>query len=89
MSSGGSLLETWGPRGVFLLTAAFPLVVSAAAVLINEQPMSGGGSRLKADKDSASKVAHCFPPLFLAGVTHALGCISLINLAPGLLQRPN
>ncbi|CAL5226019.1 g8825 [Coccomyxa viridis] len=50
----GSLIETWGPRGVFLLTAAFPLVVSAAAVLINEQPMSSGGSRLKADKDTAS-----------------------------------
>ncbi len=51
----GSLIETWGPRGVFLLTAAFPLVVSAAAVLINEQPMSSGGSRLKADKDTASE----------------------------------
>ena len=53
----GSLIETWGPRGVFLLTAAFPLVVSAAAVLINEQPMSSGGSRLKADKDTASEAA--------------------------------
>lgn len=55
----GALIETWGPRGVFLLTAAFPLVVSAAAVLINEQPMSSGSSRLKADKDTASEAARC------------------------------
>lgn len=54
----GSLIETWGPRGVFLLTAAFPLVVSLAAVLISEQPVGSGGSRLKADKDTASECAH-------------------------------
>lgn len=37
----GSLVQAWGPRGVFALTAAFPLVVSAAAVLIDEQPAAG------------------------------------------------
>ncbi len=44
----GSLVQSWGPRGVFALTAAFPLVVSAAAVLIAEQPV--GPTRLKADQ---------------------------------------
>jgi len=67
----GSLIETWGPRGVFLLTAAFPLVVSLAAVLIDEQPVGSGGSRLKADKDTASEsavplvtFAHCLRHCF-------------------------
>lgn len=41
-------METWGPRGVFALTAAFPLVVSLAAVLIDEQPV--GPPRLKPDQ---------------------------------------
>ena len=76
----GSLLETWGPRGVFLLTAAFPLVVSAAAVLINEQPISGGGSRLKADKDTASKAAPSFPFLSEVGPPSPSVCTSLIIL---------
>ena len=38
MASG---VQAWGPRGVFALTAVFPLVVSAAAVLIDEQPAAG------------------------------------------------
>ena len=44
----GSLVQAWGPRGVFALTAAFPLVVSAAAVLIDEQPAAG--PRFKPDR---------------------------------------
>lgn len=44
----GSLVQSWGPRGVFALTAAFPLVVSAAAVLIAEQPAAP--VRLKPDQ---------------------------------------
>ncbi|CAL8466314.1 g5850 [Coccomyxa elongata] len=44
----GSLVQEWGPRGVFALTAAFPLVVSLAAVLIAEQPV--GPTRLKPDQ---------------------------------------
>lgn len=44
----GSLVQEWGPRGVFALTAAFPLVVSLAAVLIAEQPF--GPTRLKPDQ---------------------------------------
>ena len=47
----GSLVEAWGPRGVFALTAAFPLVVSAAALLIDEQPATAG-LRIKADRDT-------------------------------------
>lgn len=45
----GSLVESWGPRGVFGLTAVFPLIVSLAAVLIREQPISGP-PKLKADE---------------------------------------
>ena len=52
----GSLIETWGSRGVFLLTAVFPLAVSAAAVLISEQPVSSSQTRLKSDKDSAGEL---------------------------------
>jgi hypothetical protein len=44
----GSLVESWGPRGVFALTAVFPLIVSAAAVLISEQPV--GGPKFRADR---------------------------------------
>ena len=43
-------MESWGPRGVFALTAAFPLAVSAAALLIDEQP-AAAGLRIKADRD--------------------------------------
>ena len=60
----GSLIETWGSRGVFLLTAVFPLAVSAAAVLISEQPVSSSQTRLKSDKDSAGELLHpscCMP----------------------------
>ena len=42
----GSLVDAWGPRGVFAATAVFPLIVSVAALLISEKPTSlvpGGG----------------------------------------------
>lgn len=35
----GSLVEAYGPRGVFGLTALFPLIVSLSAVFISEQPV--------------------------------------------------
>ncbi len=44
----GALVEAWGPRSVFGLTAVFPLVVSAAAALIDEQPAAP--AKLKADE---------------------------------------
>ncbi|KAK9863552.1 hypothetical protein WJX84_003033 [Apatococcus fuscideae] len=36
----GSLVDAWGPRGVFAATALFPLIVSVAALLISEKPTS-------------------------------------------------
>ena len=36
----GSLVDAWGPRGVFAATAVFPLIVSVAALLISEKPTS-------------------------------------------------
>lgn len=45
-------MQAWGPRGVFALTAIFPLVVSAAAVLIDEAPAPG--PRFKPDGDYLS-----------------------------------
>lgn len=54
----GSLIESWGSRGVFLLTAVFPLAVSAAAVLISEQPVTSSQTRFKSEKDSASELLY-------------------------------
>ena len=35
----GALVDAYGPRGVFGLTAVFPLMVSLSAVFISEQPV--------------------------------------------------
>lgn len=35
----GSLIESFGTRGVFALTAIFPLIVSLTAFLITESPV--------------------------------------------------
>ena len=48
----GSLVEAWGPRGVFALTAVFPLIVSLAAALIDEEPVAA--PKVKAAPDSRS-----------------------------------
>ena len=40
----GSLVEAYGPRPVFLITACFPLLVAAAATAIPEVPVGHGGS---------------------------------------------
>ncbi|KAL3141007.1 hypothetical protein ABBQ32_005521 [Trebouxia sp. C0010 RCD-2024] len=47
----GSLVEAYGPRGVFGLTALFPLIVSLSAVFISEQPVVRSGSH-KRDRPS-------------------------------------
>ncbi|KAK9843802.1 hypothetical protein WJX81_006900 [Elliptochloris bilobata] len=52
----GSLVEAWGPRGVFGLTAVFPLIVSAAAALIDEQPVAAPKLKASADTRSAAAV---------------------------------
>jgi folate/biopterin transporter len=44
----GSLVQAWGPRAVFALTAAFPLVTAAVAPLVRDAPLpqplpAGGG----------------------------------------------
>lgn len=41
----GSLVEAYGPRPVFLITACFPLLVAAAATAIPEVPVGIGRSR--------------------------------------------
>lgn len=38
---GGSLVEAYGPRFVFGLTAAFPLLITCSSLLIDEKPCSG------------------------------------------------
>ena len=35
----GSLVQAWGPRAVFALTAAFPLVTAAVAPLVRDAPL--------------------------------------------------
>jgi folate/biopterin transporter len=42
----GSLVQSWGPRAVFGLTAAFPLLTAAVAPLVRDAPAvtPGGGS---------------------------------------------
>ena len=35
----GALIESYGTRGVFALTAVFPLIVSLSAALITEAPV--------------------------------------------------
>lgn len=64
----GSLVQAWGPRGVFALTAVFPLVVSAAAVLIDEQPAAG--PRFKADRTYLSEAPRA-PALLATYAAHA------------------
>ncbi len=39
----GSLVETYGVRFVFGMTALFPLIVSGSALLIDEQRVGGAG----------------------------------------------
>ena len=45
----GSLVDSWGTRGVFAATAVFPLFVCCAALLIDEQRVG-----LKDHGDSAA-----------------------------------
>lgn len=47
----GALVDAYGPRGVFGLTALFPLMVSLSAVFISEQPVV---SRARHKRDSGS-----------------------------------
>ena len=50
----GALVEAYGPRAVFGLTAVFPLLVSVSAVFISEQPIvNARHKRSEADADNA------------------------------------
>lgn len=42
----GSFIESYGTRGVFALTAIFPIIVSLSAVLIAEQPVQHRAPRV-------------------------------------------
>jgi len=44
----GSLVAAWGSRGVFAATAVFPLLVCAAALLIDEQRVVSGKAAQRA-----------------------------------------
>lgn len=63
----GALVDAYGPRGVFGLTAVFPLMVSLSAVFISEQPVastarhrrnSGDGQQDKAESGTVTRLAH-------------------------------
>jgi hypothetical protein len=47
----GSLVGSWGPRGIFALTAFFPLIVSLSAILIAETPIGSGGKSKEEDEE--------------------------------------
>ncbi len=68
----GLLLENFNPRTVFALTAAFPLLVSAAAIYIAEQPIGVGGEPSMDVKDQIRQLRQALsqktiwlPTLFL------------------------
>ena len=63
----GALVDAYGPRGVFGLTAVFPLMVSLSAVFISEQPVastarhrrnSGDGQQDKAESGAVIRMVH-------------------------------
>lgn len=77
----GALVDAYGPRGVFGLTAVFPLMVSLSAVFISEQPVastarhrrnSGSAQQDKAESGTASRVVH---PQSLWLNSFALSCV--------------
>lgn len=68
--ASGSLVQSWGPRPVFLLTACLPLLVSCVAPLVRDTPpssadgaTSGGGG-----KDASSQDEQYKPPPVAAQV---------------------
>lgn len=55
----GALVDAYGPRGVFGLTAVFPLLVSLSAVFISEQPIvNARHKRDTSDADNAETGWH-------------------------------
>lgn len=52
----GALVQEYGPRPVFLITAAFPLLVAAAAAAIPEERIRPG-RRTGADPDATTNLA--------------------------------
>ena len=68
----GSLVQQWGPRPVFLLTAAFPLLTAAVAPLVKDSPleaMGTGGAAIRVQMsrlwDAARQRSVWAPALFL------------------------
>lgn len=72
----GALVDAYGPRGVFGLTAVFPLMVSLSAVFISEQPVVKG--RHKHGKDDADAAE--------TGSTWTVACINIVALV-AMIQR--
>jgi len=62
----GSLVNDYGPRPVFLMTAVFPLLVSVAALAIPEQPIStnynSAGVSISPSPLATSSTGHRFLP---------------------------
>ena len=82
----GALVEAYGPRGVFGLTALFPLMVSLSAVFISEQPVissarhkrgSGSGEQDEAESGRAVTGPACISPL--ASCSHRFASCSHVN----------
>ena len=62
----GSLIESYGTRGVFGLTAIFPLVVSLSAVLIDESPASSPRQLSTSFVGLHQSLVHCLlSPLYI------------------------
>ena len=82
----GALVDAYGPRGVFGLTALFPLMVSLSAVFISEQPVvssarhkrdSGSGEQDEAESGRAATGPACNGPV---AVSHVSSCWCLLAL---------
>ncbi|MEW5305879.1 MAG: hypothetical protein WDW36_008394 [Sanguina aurantia] len=76
----GSLVQDYGVRTVFGLTAMFPLVVSGAALLINEKPVSRNWMLLPSHEEGdGSLVATPQPPLLARLTSQATSLKSAIS----------
>lgn len=80
----GSLIETYGTRGVFGLTAIFPLIVSLSAILISERPVSNDQHSI------TSSFSRTFPTFLISSffVTSPLLCRRKIHVHNIIYKLP-
>ena len=65
----GALVEAYGPRAVFGLTAVFPLLVSVSAVFISEQPIVNARHK-RSEADAGDAELGKSRPLY--GILHVI-----------------